>query len=382
MRLFPDKQLTVFLLLYWIIIPAVILAQPEVISSGNSSSGIDNDPVYDVLVWSDEFETDGPIDGTKWFHQTQLPNGVSWYNGEIQHYTNRIENSYVDNGTLKIVAKREMFTDQGQTKEFTSARLNSKYTFTYGRVEIRAKLPSGVGTWPALWMLGKNINEPGAYWQTQGFGTVGWPDCGEMDIMEHWGDNQNYVSSATHTPSSFGNTVNVGGQTVPTASTAFHVYSVDWYPDRLVFQVDGNTHYTYQPSTQDANTWPFDAEQYFIFNVAMLPNVQPGFTESELEVDYIRVYQESTLDVDEIDFENHVVYPNPVTDTLHIDLKNRSAELFEAALYSIDGKLVRSFKKRLDSGRIELNISEVPTGFYFLVYALEDKTHILKFIKN
>jgi beta-glucanase (GH16 family) len=138
-----------------------------------------------------------------------LPDG--WFNGEIQHYTDREENSYQENGRLHLVAQRERFTDQGVTKNFTSARLNSKFAFTYGRVDIRAKLPTGVGTWPALWMLGRNIDEDGAYWENQGFGTTPWPACGEIDIMEHWGDNQNYVSSAMHTPSSFGGTVNVGG---------------------------------------------------------------------------------------------------------------------------------------------------------------------------
>ena len=109
------------------------------------------------LVWYDEFEGNGEINSENWFHQTQLPLEGSWYNGEIQHYTNRTENSYVSNGTLKIVAKKETFTDQEYTKEYTSARLNSKYAFTYGKVEIRAKLPEGIGTWPALWMLGHAI---------------------------------------------------------------------------------------------------------------------------------------------------------------------------------------------------------------------------------
>ena len=174
------------------------------------------------LVWADEFNTDGSIDQEKWFHQTQLPNGYSWYNNELQHYTDEIENTYVSNGTLKIVAIKENYTDQGHTKQYTSARLNSKFAFTYGKVEVRAKLPTGQGTWPAIWTLGKNITEPGAYWFNQGFGTTGWPSCGEIDIMEHWGSNQNYVQSATHTPSSYGGTVNHGGQVLPTASTQFH----------------------------------------------------------------------------------------------------------------------------------------------------------------
>ncbi|MGB6268738.1 MAG: glycoside hydrolase family 16 protein, partial [Olleya sp.] len=151
---------------------------------------VNNDPVYDNLVWSDEFDGSGAIDSSKWFHQTQLPAGGSWFNGEIQHYTNRIDNTFLSSGNLNLVAKKEVFTDQGYTKQYTSARLNSKFAFQYGKVEVRAKLPTGVGTWPAIWMLGKNITETGAYWQTQGYGTTGWPACGEIDIMEHWGHNQ------------------------------------------------------------------------------------------------------------------------------------------------------------------------------------------------
>jgi beta-glucanase (GH16 family) len=250
-------------------------------------------PVFDNLVWNDEFDVDGAVDPTKWFAQTQLPAGGSWFNGEIQHYTDRIQNAFVDNGTLKVMARKETFTDQGFTKTHTSARLNSKFAFTYGRVEVRAKLPTGVGTWPAIWMLGQNINEAGAYWQTQGFGTTGWPFCGEIDIMEHWGDNPNYVSSATHTPSSFGATVNVGGTIIPTATTDFHVYGLTWTSEKLVFDVDGVVHYTYEPSVLNDSTWPFNAPEYLIFNVAVLPFIDPAITEAAMEIDYVRVYQES-----------------------------------------------------------------------------------------
>ena len=231
------------------------------------------------------------IDSGKWFHQTRLPNGNSWYNNEIQHYTNRMQNSYISDGTLKIVAIKESFTDQNRTKQFTSARLNSKYAFTYGRVDVKAKLPQGFGTWPAIWMLGKNINENGGYWQTQGFGTTYWPATGEIDIMEHWGSReQNYVSSALHTPSSSGNTYNVGGQYVVAASTEFHVYSLDWNADRMIFSVDGVEHYTYSPNVKNASTWPFDADQYLLLNFAIEPSIASSFNEGEMEVDYVRVY--------------------------------------------------------------------------------------------
>ena len=243
------------------------------------------------LVWSDEFDGNGAINTTKWFHQTQIPAGGNWYNGEIQHYTNREDNSYVSDGLLKIVAKKETFNDQGFTKQYTSARLNSKYAFTYGRVEVRAKLPTGVGTWPAIWMLGKNINETGAYWQTQGHGNIGWPACGEIDIMEHWGDNQNYVQSAMHTPSSFGGTVNHGGQNIPTASSEFHIYVLEWSSEKMVFSVDDAIHYTYNPTVKNSSTWPFDSDQYLLLNIAIQSSIESSFTQSAMEIDYVRVYK-------------------------------------------------------------------------------------------
>ena len=247
------------------------------------------------LVWSDEFNIDGAIDSNKWFHQTQLPAGGGWFNNEAQHYTNRIQNSYVSGGKLNLVAIKETFTDQGRTKEYTSARLNSKAAFQYGRMEIRAKLPTGAGTWPAIWMLGKNIDEDGGYWDNNGYGSTPWPACGEIDIMEHWGNNQNYVSSAMHTPSSYGGTFNTGGRTLSTASTAFHVYELDWNAQRMIFSVDGTVHYTYNPPTKDANTWPFDAEQYFLLNVA-IEGGGANITQTAMEIDYIRVYQTEESD--------------------------------------------------------------------------------------
>jgi len=262
-----------------------------------SSIQNNNNLVYQQ-VWADEFN-DGsvyntneinPIDDTKWFHQTKLPNGWSWYNGEVQHYTDEITNAYVSDGTLKILAKRETYTDQGQTKEFTSARLNSKFAFTYGKVEVRAKLPTGSGTWPAIWMLGKNITEPGGFWE-QDYGTTSWPACGEIDIMEHWGKNQNYVSSAMHTPSSYGGTINHGGQSVATVSSQFHLYALEWTPEKMVFSVDGNVHYTYNPVEKNSDTWPFDADQYLLLNIAIEPSITSSFVESAMEIDYVRIYQ-------------------------------------------------------------------------------------------
>ena len=269
-------------------------------------------PVYDQLVWSDEFNTSGPIDGTKWHHQTQLPDGVSWYNGEIQHYTDRTVNSYVDTGHLHIVAKKEVFTDQGQTKNYTSARLNSKFAFTNGRVEVRAKLPTGVGTWPAIWMLGKNIIEPGGYWSATN-GTTYWPACGEIDIMEHWGDNQDYIQSALHTPSSFGATINHGGLMATDVSNTFHTYSMEWNEESIKFSLDSNLYYVYAPDPQDMANWPFVADQYLLLNIAIQGSIDPAFVESPMVIDYVRVFQESTPTIDTYTVCDSLVWIDGIT---------------------------------------------------------------------
>lgn len=259
------------------------------------------DVVYNNLVWSDEFTTNGPIDSNKWFQQTQLPSGGSWFNNEVQHYTNQLSNSFVNNGALNIVAIKEPYTDQGITKQYTSARLNSKFAFTYGRVDIRAKVPNGQGTWPALWLLGKNVNEDGGFFDPN-FGTTSWPACGEIDIMEHGifpGQPINYIGAAIHTPSSFGNTINKGGIQASDIAQNYHVYSMNWSPNQITFLLDDVVFYTYNPLVKNANTWPFDADQYFILNVAMggFAGVIPSnFTQASMIIDYIRVYQNTAID--------------------------------------------------------------------------------------
>lgn len=331
------------------------------------------------LVWSDEFNGNGAIENSKWHHQTQIPNGGSWYNGEIQHYTNREENSFVSNGTLKVMALKETFSDQGVTKTHTSARLNSKFAFTYGYVAVRAKLPTGVGTWPAIWMLGQNINEPGGYW-TPTNGTTSWPACGEIDIMEHWGSNQNYVQSATHTPSSFGNTVNKGGSTISTASTNFHIYSLEWTPERLIFRVDGTVHYTYEPSSQNASKWPFDLNQYLLLNVAILPEISPSFTQSAMEIDYVRVYQDASLSIsDSVANDKLTLLPNPASDSLRLQVTpafiGAKATVFSALGQKIDSLRLRSTTNLLD-------VSRYSKGLYFITVEQGELKITQKFIKQ
>lgn len=259
------------------------------------------DVVYSNLVWSDEFEVNGPVSGTNWFHQTQLPAGGGWYNGEQQHYTNLLTNSFVNAGSLHIVAKKENFMDQGVLKQYTSARLNSKFAFKYGRIDVRAKLPIQQGTWPAIWTLGKNINEDGAYFDAA-YGTTNWPACGEIDIMEHGITGSqpiNYIQSALHTPSSYGNTSNIGGTIANNLGTDFHVYSLNWSPFQISFLLDNVVYYTYNPAVKTPSNWPFDLDQYVLLNIAMggvAGTIDPNYTQSTMEVDYVRVYQNTTVD--------------------------------------------------------------------------------------
>lgn len=336
-----------------------------------------NSATAQTLVWSDEFDYTGAIDSEKWYHQTLLPNGQSWYNGEIQHYTNRIENSFVSNGRLKIMAIRENFTQQGVTKEFTSARLNSKFAFTYGRLEVRARLPFGVGTWPAIWTLGQNITEPGGYFYSE-FGTTPWPACGEIDIMEHWGINQNYISSATHTPSSYGGTVNVGGRYVDNVSTEFHVYRLEWSETRLIFSVDNQVHYIYEPSEQNLETWPFDLNQYILLNVAILPEIIPtGFTQDAMEIDYVRVYQ-NNLNTQQANQEDFRIYPNPSTETLN---------LLGVKDGPIDFRILNNLGQILKDGTLHpserpIDIRDLTSGVYILEVTTGQNHHYTRIIKK
>ena len=260
------------------------------------------DVVYKDLVWSDEFNTNGAVNSTNWFQQTLLPGGTGWFNQEVQHYTNQLANSFVDAGALSIVAKKQSYTDQGVTKQYTSARLNSKFAFKYGRVDIRAKIPKEAGTWPALWMLGKNVNEDGAFFDAS-YGTTSWPACGEIDILEHGitrSQPDNYIQSAMHTPSSSGNTVNIGGVVVSNnIAENYHIYSMNWSPNQISFLLDGVVFYTYNPSNKNASTWPFDKEQYLLLNIAMggvAGTIPSNFTQATMVIDYVRVYQNTTQD--------------------------------------------------------------------------------------
>nr|MBC7612700.1 glycoside hydrolase family 16 protein [Pseudopedobacter sp.] len=230
---------------------------------------------YTTLVWADEFNVDGAPDSNNWGYD--LGNGNGWGNAELEYYTNRPENVIVKNGTLRINAIKENYN--GST--YTSARMLSqnKYAFTYGKVEVKAKLPVGIGTWPAIWMLGGDIK------------SVGWPNCGEIDIMEHLGRDLNNIYATLHYPGHSGGNANGATKMIQNATTEFHIYSLEWSPSIIKMFVDDQLVH----SVSNSSNIPFNHDFFFIMNLAMGGNfggpVDPGVTNATMEVDYIRVYK-------------------------------------------------------------------------------------------
>lgn len=329
-------------------------------------------PNFNSLVWFDEFNDDGNYytseinspEISKWHHQIHPPNGHSWFNGEHQHYTNRIENSSVSNGALRIKSKKETYTYNGSTKEYSSARINSKFSFLYGRVDIRAKLPNSAGTWPAFWTLGDNINEFGNYFGDT-YGDVGWPACGEIDIMEqngwdksqlighlHWGDTQS------------GNYENFGTTTeVINANSSYNIYSLEWTKDYIAILIN-NIPFL---ETHNREGMPYDNPHYLLLNIAMGGNlggsIPESFTEDFMEVDYVRVFQESnqTANIKSLNENKKIIlFPNPAKKSFTIQ-----SEIFinKILIYDYTGQLLMSIPVNRNKKTIDFNISK---GIYYV----------------
>ena len=276
-------------------------------NSGNYNNTTPNNPTQSYtfnneLVWSDEFDQDGPVSQDKWNVETIPPNNGSWWNGELQFYTDKEDNIRVEEGLLKITAKYESY----EGKNYTSARINTqdKFEFIYGRVEMRAKLPNWEGMWPAFWLLGANIDE------------IGWPNCGELDILEH-GD---YVKDSTsNDPGLISSVVHYGPQDYSRQTTnvpgkiffdtgqerfirsekiiekpfeEYHTYSMQWSPDKIQFFIDEELHLEFPMQSQHS---PFDKPFFLLLNLAVGGHwtdgyVASGFTEATYKIDYVRVY--------------------------------------------------------------------------------------------
>lgn len=253
------------------------------------------------LVWSDEFSQPGLPDPARWNYEKGFIR-----NGELQYYTvARAENARVESGHLVIEGRRERFTNPDHRPDgpatsrvgrsnapfadYTSASLTTRdrASWTCGRIEVRAKLPTARGTWPAIWMLGTNMTQ------------VGWPACGEIDIMEFVGYDPGVVHANIHTKA-YNHVMKTGkgsSTRVPDASEAFHVYTVEWSPQALKFFVDDKDYFTYANDGTGNASWPFDRDHYLILNLAIggAWGGQKGVDEAafpqKYEIDYVRVYR-------------------------------------------------------------------------------------------
>ncbi len=246
-----------------------------------------------TLVWSDEFNgADGSSpDSSKWTYDTGV-GGNGWGNNELETYTNRAQNAQIKSGNLVITALKETHADPSDsvTRNYTSARLKTQGLFSqaYGRFEARIKIPAGQGMWPAFWMLGNNIS------------SVGWPKCGEIDIMENIGKEPGIIHGSLHGPSTIGRTSDA---TAPFSLPAgqnfaddFHLYAVEWEPGTIRFYLDSNLYATFTQSQWPAGgTWTFDHSFFILLNVAVggdwpgSPDNTTVFPQQML-VDYVRVY--------------------------------------------------------------------------------------------
>lgn len=233
------------------------------------------------LKFSDEFSNDGAPDPAVWVYDlgtgAGTPAGFGWGNNEEQNYTNDSKNVKVEGGKLVITAIKE----SSGGKSYSSARIKTqgKYSFKFGKIEIKAKFPTGVGTWPAIWSLGANFN------------TVSWPACGEIDFVEHVGKEQNKIFGSLHYPGNSGGNAVTGSRIISNASTEFHVYKVIWNSNNIRFYVDDILYKT----ALNTSSHPFNQNFFLIANVAMGGNfgglIASSFTQSSMEIDYIRIYQ-------------------------------------------------------------------------------------------
>lgn len=230
------------------------------------------------IVFFEDFNTEN-LNETHWNYElgNGCPNLCGWGNNERQYYTK--ENVSIKDGNLVITATKD-------STKYYSGRITTKdkVEFTYGTVEVKAKLPLGHGLWPAIWMLGSDIEE------------VGWPACGEIDIMEYVGKTPHEIHTTLHTPSSFGQSINTNVETLENIEEGFHVYKTNWSKDVIQFYIDNQLVYTFSPEEKNEKNYPFNKPFFVILNMAIGgsfggPDVDDSIFPQEFIIDYIKIYQ-------------------------------------------------------------------------------------------
>lgn len=278
---------------FTVALPVVVFTLILISCSPLCATAPASDPNDWSLTWSDEFDgpNGSPVDTSKWSFDT---GGGGWGNNELQSYTKRSANAQVEDGALVIRAVKEIYTGSDKiTRSYTSARLLTKniFTQTYGRFEARIKVPYGQGIWPAFWLLGKDID------------TAGWPNCGEIDIMEHIGKQPSIIHGTLHGPGYSGANGVTASYALPASrkvSDDYHTFAVEWEPNVIRFYVDGLLYKTRTPADLPAGkAWVFNHPFFLILNVAVGGN-WPGNPDATtvfpqlMKVDYVRVYQRSS----------------------------------------------------------------------------------------
>jgi beta-glucanase (GH16 family) len=308
------------------------------------------------LIWSDEF-SGTTLNQDIWTYEY---GNSGWGNNELQYYTNDEDNVAVNDGTLKITARQETFG----SAPYTSGRIitNNKFEFQYGKVECRMKMPIGQGIWPAFWMLGANIEN------------VSWPNCGEIDIMEHV-NNEPMMHGTVHW---YNNGHSYEGSSYSTDVTEYHIYGIIWDETKIQFFVDGNFYNEFVYSNTNNSGTVFQNPYFFLLNVAVGGN-WPGNPDgtatfpATMEVDYIRVFQQLQVGVTETENNPVNIYPTPFTSQLNVTTSATASNFTYEVVNTLGEKIATG---NLVGQNNSINTSEWSTGVYFV--RILDKENVVQ----
>ncbi len=342
------------------------------------------------LVWSDEFN-DTTLDLSKWSYEIGNNNG--WGNSESEYYTNRPQNCFIQNGILNIVANKENYNGYN----YTSARIKTQgnFSFAYGKIEARIKLPYGNGIWPAFWLLGDNIT------------SVGWPACGESDIMEMIGGSgtgntgsnlsDSKVYGTLHWKNSNGTHASYGTSYVLNSgkfADNFHNFGMIWTPQKIQIYVDGTIYYSIDITPSGLSA--FQKKFFIILNLAVGGN-WPGYPNSStvfpqtMQVDYVRVYQDTTGTTNTEDGDRNAPqgfllqqnYPNPFNPSTTINYSLPKKSLVSINVFDVLGNKIKTLihsEKPAGKYSVSFNADNIPSGIYFYSFHAGDFEQIRKMV--
>ncbi|HQB78321.1 MAG TPA: family 16 glycosylhydrolase [Tenuifilaceae bacterium] len=327
------------------------------------------------LVWSDEFDSES-LNTEFWNYD--IGNGAGgWGNNELQYYTNRPENISIENGILMITARKELYNGYN----YTSARIHSrnKAYWRYGRIEMRAKLPKGRGTWPAFWMLP----------QKQIYGSNYWPDNGEIDIMEYVGYQPGIVHGSVHTNKNYGGNSITRNITYAGVENDFHIFAIEWSPDMIKFYVDNYYYGNYYRSNRDWHYWPFDQNFFLLLNFAVGGNwggaqgVDETIFPQTYQIDYVRVYNTNPTSVNDTQVEASTISatPNPTSGLVTVRVQGNAPERSTISVFDMVGNtVIAPFIS--NNQYTTLDLSHLNAGLYLVKVKTKVETKTLKIVKE